>query len=290
MNFLKKCYGKLRDYGKLVMFSHTIFSLSFGLTALLAASGGRPRLRTAFWAALCFLGARTGANALNRAVDAKIDAQNPRTASRQIPCGEISVRETVILALVCFGAMVLGAAMLNPLCLLLSPIALFLMFFYSYTKRFTWLCHLVLGVTCACAPVGAWLAVTGRFSLPPLLLGGANCLWTAGFDILYSTQDYHFDRTHGLHSIPVRFGVAGALGISAWFHVLALGCLGAFGILQPQMGTLFTGGLLVIALLMILQHRMVSPQKLEKVNTASYSISQLTSLTLLICGVLDIYF
>lgn len=289
MNPLKKCYRKLRDYGKLVMFSHTIFSLSFGLAALLAASGGRPPLRTAFWAALCFLGARTGANALNRAVDAKIDAKNPRTASRQIPRGEISVRETVVLTLCCFGAMLLGAAMLNPLCLLLSPMALFLMFSYSYTKRFTWLCHLVLGVTCACAPVGAWLAVTGRFSLPPLLLGGANCLWTAGFDILYGSQDYDFDRANGLHSIPVRFGVAGALHISAWFHVLALGCLAFFGILQPEMGIFFTCGLVAIAALMILQHRMVSPEKLENVNIASYSISQLTSLTLLICSVLDIY-
>lgn len=289
MGRIKKLIRRLRMYGTLVMFSHTIFSLSFGLVAFLAASGGRPQIRTAFWAAVCFLGARTGANALNRAVDAKIDAKNPRTANRQIPRGEVSVRETVILTLVCFAAMVTGALMLNPLCLALSPAALFFMFIYSYTKRFTWLCHLVLGVTCACAPVGAWLAVTGVFSLPPLLLGAANCLWTAGFDILYGSQDYDFDRKNGLHSIPVRFGVAGALRISAGFHAAALFCLAAFRVAQPEMGLIFTFGLAGIAVLMIVQHTMVSPGHLENVNIASYSISQLTSLTLLVFGVIDIY-
>ena len=289
MNPIKKLIRKLHDYGKLVMFGHTVFSLSFGLVALLAASDGRPRPRVIFWAAAAFLGARTGANALNRAVDAKIDAKNPRTANRQIPRGEISVAETVIFTLLCFAGMDLGAYMLNPLCLVLSPAALFLMFIYSYTKRFTWLCHLVLGVTCACAPVGAWLAVTGRFSLPPLLLGAANCLWTAGFDIIYGSQDYDFDKANGLHSIPVRFGIKSGLRISTGFHVAALGCLAAFGLISPLMGPLYGTGLLVIAGLMAVQHRLVSPGRLENVTFASYSVSQLTSLTLLLFGVLDIY-
>ena len=289
MNLLRTLYRKLLDYGKLVMFSHTIFSLSFGAVALLAASGGRPRLWTVLWAGLAFLAARTGANALNRAVDAKIDAKNPRTAGRQIPKGEVTVRETVLLSLGCFAVLLLSAAMLNPLCLALSPLALLLMASYSYTKRFTWLCHLFLGVTCACAPVGAWLAVTGRFALPPLLLGAANCLWTAGFDVLYGSQDYDFDRQNGLHSIPVRFGVAGGLRISAGFHLVALGCLGAFGWLDPRMGWFFALGLAIIAGLMAVQHTLVSPSRLENVNFASYSVSQLTSLTLLVFGVLDFY-
>ena len=142
MELAHKLIRKLRAYGTLVMFSHTIFSLSFGAVAFLAASNGRPRLWTAAWAALAFLSARTGANALNRAVDAKIDAKNPRTAGRQIPRGEISVRETVALSAACFALLVVSAAMLNPLCLVLSPLALLMMAFYSYTKRFTWLCHL----------------------------------------------------------------------------------------------------------------------------------------------------
>ena len=289
MELAHKLIRKLRAYGTLVMFSHTIFSLSFGAVAFLAASNGRPRLWTAAWAALAFLSARTGANALNRAVDARIDAKNPRTAGRQIPRGEISVRETVALSAACFALLVVSAAMLNPLCLVLSPLALLMMAFYSYTKRFTGLCHLFLGATCGIAPVGAWLAVTGRFSLPPLLLGAANCLWTAGFDVIYGCQDYDFDRQNGLHSIPVRFGVAGALHISTAFHAAALVCLAAFLLLEPHMGLLFGAGLLAAAALMAVQHTMVSPRRLEGVNVASYSMSQLTSLALLVFGILDIY-
>lgn len=290
MSLIKTLFRKLRDYGKLVMFSHTVFSLSFAAVALLTASKGEPDPWVLLWATVAFLAARTGANALNRAVDAKIDAKNPRTASRQIPRGEVSVRETVALTAVCFAVMVVAAFQLNPLCALLSPAALFLMSVYSYTKRFTWLCHLVLGVACACAPAGAWLAVTGRFSWEVFLLGGANCLWTAGFDIIYGAQDYDFDRANGLHSIPVRFGVAGALKISTLFHVGALACLIGFGLLQhPPMGALYAAALLVIAALMTLQHSMVSPHRLQNVEVASYSVSQATSLVLLVFGVLDVY-
>lgn len=288
MNLRKKLYKKLRDYGVLVMFSHTVFSLSFAAVAFLTASGGRPGAWTAVWAAVAFLSARTGANALNRAVDGKIDAKNPRTAQRQIPRGEVGVGETVALALGCFAVMVFAAWQLNPLCALLSPAALFLMAVYSYTKRFTWLCHLVLGVTCACAPAGAWIAVTGRLSPEVLFLGGANCLWTAGFDIIYGAQDYDFDRANGLHSIPAQFGVKRALDISSLLHVGALVCLAGFGVLAP-MGWLYALALGVIAVLMVVQHRMVSPGKLENAEVASYSVSQMTSVVLLVLGTLDVY-
>lgn len=286
----KKVFRKLREYGKLVMFSHTVFSLSFAAVALLTAARGRPDPRVVLWAGLAFLSARTGANALNRAVDAKIDAKNPRTAGRQIPQGQVGVAETVALSVACFAVMVVAAFQLNPLCALLSPAALALMTVYSYTKRFTWLCHLVLGVTCACAPAGAWLAVTGRFSWEVFLLGGANCLWTAGFDIIYGAQDYAFDKANGLWSIPVRFGVAGALNISTLFHLGALACLAGFGVLQhPPMGWLYGLALAVIAGLMVVQHRMVTPDRLENVELASYSVSQITSVVLLVLGVLDVY-
>lgn len=293
MNLLKlpeKILNKLREYGKLVMFTHTVFSLSFAAVALLTASGGRPDPWTAVWAALAFLSARTGANALNRAVDAKIDAKNPRTANRQIPRGEVSVRETVIFTAVCFAVMVAAAFQLNPLCALLSPAALFLMTVYSYTKRFTCLCHLVLGLTCACAPAGAWLAVTGRFSWEVIFLAGANCLWTAGFDIIYGAQDYDFDVENGLHSIPAAFGIPWALRISTLFHIGALCCLFCFGALaRPLFGWIYCLGLLLIALLMAAQHLMVSPEHLEHINLASYSISQITSIVLLVFGVVDVY-
>lgn len=289
-SIVRKIGNKLNEYGKLVMFSHTVFSLAFAAVALLAASGGRPKPRVVFWAALAFLSARTGANALNRVVDAGIDAKNPRTAGRQIPQGQIGKKETLILAAVCFLVMVVSASRLNLLCLILSPVALFLMTVYSYTKRFTWMCHLVLGITCACAPVGAWLAVTGRFSLVPLFFGAANCLWTAGFDIIYGSQDYEFDKANGLHSIPVQFGVKGGLLISSLFHVTALLSLCAAGVLlYPRFGVLYGAGLGVIAILMVIQHRMVSPGRLDNVNIASYSISQITSIVLLVFGILDVY-
>lgn len=290
IHLVKRVIQKLQDYGKLVMFSHTIFSLSFALVSLLAASNGKPEPRVFFWAMLALLGARTGANALNRVVDAKIDAKNPRTANRQIPKGEVSVKETLIFVALCFALLVFSAYKLNPLCMYLSPLALFLMFIYSYTKRFTWLCHLVLGITCACAPVGAWLAVTGAFSWQAIFLGGANCLWTAGFDIIYGSQDYEFDKANGLHSIPVRFGIKGGLIISALFHLGALGCLGLYWLISlPQTGWILLVGIVVILGLMVVQHKLVTPEHLEQVNLASYSISQITGIVLIIAGVLDVY-
>ncbi len=290
-SIISKIVNKINGYGKLVMFSHTVFSLAFAAVSLLAVSNGRPDPKVVFWAALAFLSARTGANALNRVVDARIDAKNPRTANRQIPQGQIGIKETLALVIVCFLVMVFSASRLNPLCFLLSPVALFLMTIYSYTKRYTWMCHLILGITCACAPVGAWLAVTGRFSLIPLFFGAANCLWTAGFDIIYGSQDYEFDKANGLHSIPVRFGIKGGLLISALFHGTALLCLAAAGmLLYPRFGFFYGTGLGIIAILMVIQHRLISPDHLENVNMASYSISQITSIVLLVFGTLDVYF
>lgn len=286
---LTKIAGKLKEYGKLVMFSHTIFSLSFALVSMVLAAKGLPRLSTLFWIVVCFLGARTGANAINRVIDAKIDAQNPRTADRQIPKGEVKPKEVVVFTAVCFLVMLFGAYKLNWVCFALSPVALFLLIIYSYCKRFTFLCHLVLGVTCACAPVGAWLAVTGTLSLIPLVMGAANTLWVAGFDIIYGCQDYDFDRTHDLHSIPVTFGVKNALRISLLFHILTLIFLIALGFLVPQFGAIYAVGVVIIAGLFIAEYRMVSPENLTRVNIASYSVNQLVSIVLLVFGLLDAF-
>lgn len=269
------------------MFSHTIFSLSFALISMLLAAKGLPGISTLFWILVCFLGARTGANAINRVIDAEIDARNPRTADRQIPKGEIKKKEVIVFTGICFLVMLFGAYQLNLICFILSPIALFLMVIYSYCKRFTYLCHLVLGVTCACAPVGAWLAVTGRLSLIPLFMGAANTLWVAGFDIIYGSQDYDFDRANGLHSIPVRFGVKNALLIAMCFHIITVICLVIIGILAPELGVIYYIGIAIITGLFILEYRMVSPTKLTNVNLASYSVNQLVSIVLLVFGLLD---
>ncbi|MEG0772592.1 UbiA-like polyprenyltransferase [Clostridium sp.] len=284
---LTKILKKTHDYGILVMFSHTIFSLSFALISMLLASNGFPTPIKVFWILLAFMGARTGANAINRVIDAEIDAKNPRTSTRQLPQGLIQKKEIILFTVVCFLIMVIAAAMLNPLCLLLSPIALFLMTIYSYTKRFTWACHLVLGITSAAAPVGAWLAVTGKISWLPLFMGAANTLWVAGFDIIYGSQDYDFDTANGIHSIPARFGVKNALRIAALFHGITLLLLIGVGILSNQLGVIYYIGLAVVSILFIAEHKLVSPDNLTNVKIASYGINQVISIVFLICGVLD---
>ena len=284
---LSKIKNKILDYGTLVMFSHTIFSLSFALISMLIAGNNKLNFHTIFWILIAFLGARTGANALNRVIDAEIDARNPRTATRQLPQGLMNKKEILIFVIICFAIMVFAAYKLNTICLILSPIALFLMTIYSYTKRFTWACHIVLGITSAAAPVGAWLAVTGKISLLPLVMGAANTLWVAGFDIIYGAQDYDFDTTNGIHSIPARFGVKNALLISRVFHIIALSCLFLVGLLAKELGIIYYIGLSIIAVLFIIQHKLVSPDNLKNVKVASYNVNQVISIVFLFAGVID---
>lgn len=284
---LSKIKNKVTDYGTLVMFSHTIFSLSFALISMLLAGNNKLNFNTIFWILVAFLSARTGANALNRVIDAKIDAKNPRTATRQLPQGLMNKSEILVFVVICFAIMVFASYKLNTICLILSPIALFLMTIYSYTKRFTWACHIVLGITSAAAPVGAWLAVTGKLSLIPLVMGAANTVWVAGFDIIYGAQDYDFDTKNGIHSIPAKFGVKNALLISRLFHVIALSCLFVVGMLTPQLGVIYYTGLTIIAILFVVQHRMVSPDNLKNVKVASYNVNQVISIVFLLFGLLD---
>ena len=284
---LSKVKNKIFDYGTLVMFSHTIFSLSFALISMLLAGNKKLNFITIFWIIVAFLGARTGANALNRVIDAEIDAKNPRTATRQIPQGMMNKKEVIVFVIICFGIMVLAASKLNTICVILSPIALFLMIIYSYTKRFTWLCHLVLGVTSAAAPVGAWLAVTGKITLIPLIMGAANTFWVAGFDIIYGAQDYKFDTENGIHSIPAKFGVKNALLISRIFHVIALSCLIMVGIMSKELGVIYFSGLFIISVLFIIQHKLVGPNNLKNVKVASYNVNQIISIVFLVFGLID---
>lgn len=284
---LRKIFKKINDYGVLVMFSHTIFSLSFALISMLLAGEGKLKPMVIFWILVAFIGARTGANALNRVIDAEIDARNPRTATRQLPQGLMNKKEILIFVAICFGIMVFAAWKLNTICLILSPIALFLMIIYSYTKRFTWMCHLVLGITSAAAPVGAWLAVTGKVSLIPLVMGAANTLWVAGFDIIYGAQDYDFDTKNGIHSIPARFGVENSLKISSVFHILAVIFLFIVGVLSPELGIIYYIGLSINIVLFIIQHKMISADNLKNVKIASYSINQVISIVFLLSGLID---
>jgi 4-hydroxybenzoate polyprenyltransferase len=279
---------KLKTYGNLVMFSHTIFSLPFAFVSMLIAADGMPNLSVFFWIAVAFLGARTGANSINRFIDKDIDAKNPRTASRHMPKGLVKNYEVIGITVFSFLLLALAAYMLNPLCFMLLPVAIFLFLLYSYTKRFTWACHIVLGVISGGAPVGAWLAVTGKFAWTPFVIGAANALWVSGFDIIYGSQDVDFDRKEGLYSIPAVFGVKNALLISRLFHVTAVAIL-IYVYFIANMSWLYLIGVAGVAWLLFKEHTMVSPTNLTNVNIASYSINQLVSIVFLIFSAADIF-
>jgi 4-hydroxybenzoate polyprenyltransferase len=270
------------------MFSHTIFSLPFAFVSMLIAADGMPNLSVFLWIAVAFLGARTGANSINRFIDKDIDAKNPRTASRHMPKGLVKSYEVIGITVFSFLLLALAAYMLNPLCFMLLPVAIFLFLLYSYTKRFTWACHIVLGVISGGAPVGAWLAVTGKFAWTPFVIGAANALWVSGFDIIYGSQDVDFDRKEGLYSIPAVFGVKNALLISRLFHVTAVAIL-IYVYFIANMSWLYLIGVAGVAWLLFKEHTMVSPTNLTNVNIASYSINQLVSIVFLIFSVADIF-
>ncbi len=288
-----KLYAKLKTYGELVMFSHTLFSLPFAMISMLLAAGGLPKLAILFWILVALFAGRNGANALNRYVDADFDAKNPRTQSRHIPAGKVKRREALLITAFCYVLFIIAAANINSLCLWLSPVALLLFTLYSYTKRFTWLCHLILGITCAGAPVGAWLAIRASFDLVPFVLAAIVALWVAGFDIIYGTQDIDFDRAEGLFSIPARFGYRGALWISRGLHLVMWLLLLTLPLLTlPQMtklGFIYLSGVIISGFLLILEHYMVDPAHLHKMNIASYHINQIISVLLLTVTALDVF-
>ena len=283
-------FKRLRVYGQLVMFEHTLFAMPFALAAVFMASSGVPRIDKLFWVILAMVGARNGANALNRLIDADIDSKNLRTATRHIPTGIVKKKEAFILTVICFIIFVFSAYMLNIICVILLPIPLAMFIAYSFTKRFTWLCHLILGITIGGAPVGAWLAVTGKLDfslLPSFLMGGALALWIAGFDIIYSTQDVEFDHENHLHSIPITFGISKSLKISTLLHIVSVILL----VLMPlfiKLGIIYYIGIIIISALLYYEHSIVSPDHLASVKIASYSINQIIGFVFLIFTVSDI--
>lgn len=280
--------GRIKKYLELVMFSHTLFSLPFGLVAMLWAAGGLPPFKTFFWILMALVGARNGANALNRVIDRKIDARNPRTAGRHLPSGTVKVFEALLIAAFCFILMTVAAFMLNPLCVILLPPAIFMFIIYSFAKRFTWACHIMLGMACGGAPLGAWIAVTGRIDWPALLLFAAVALWVAGFDIIYAIQDVEFDTDADLHSIPAAFGVKAALVISALFHLGALALLGwLYFIIRA--GIWYLAGLALIAALLTAEHILAKPSKPVGIKFASYGMNQIVGVVFLVFMTLDVF-
>jgi len=255
-------------YGRMIRFSHSVFALPFALTsAALAAQGGAMTGGHVFWIVVAMVAARSAAMGFNRLVDQAIDARNPRTASRELPRGIVSRGEAWLFVGLSVAAFVLAAAMLNPLCLALTPVALAIVLGYSYTKRFTAASHLVLGLALAVAPVGAWLAIRGRFDLVPVVLGLAVLLWVAGFDTLYACQDVEFDRQEGLRSLPAAVGVPRALRLARLMHAgTVLLLLSLFGL--APLHPVYLAGVAAVAVILAWEHSLVGPHDLSRVMQA----------------------
>lgn len=255
-------------YGRMIRFAHSVFALPFALvSAVLAAQGRGIEARQVFWILVAMVAGRSAAMGFNRLADQDLDARNPRTATRELPRGVLSRAEVSAFVLLSSAGLVAAAAMLNPLCLALSPVALLVVFGYSYTKRFTAASHVVLGLSLGIAPVGAWIAIRGRFDVVPLVLAGAVLLWVAGFDAIYACQDVEFDRAEGLHSLPAQWGIAPALGLSRAMHGVAVGLLLAVFWLAPLHPSylLGVGG---VAALLAWEHSLVRPDDLSQVMRA----------------------
>lgn len=262
----------LRTVLEMIKFEHTLFALPFALLGMMLAAEGWPPAPTVFWIVVAMVGARSAAMGFNRLVDRGIDAANPRTASRALPAGLVTPSFVAVFVASGVAMLVLAAWQLNPLCVKLAPVALLVLLGYSYTKRFTALSHLVLGLALAGAPLGAWIAVRGDVTATPLLLAGVVLLWVAGFDVLYALQDEEFDRRSGLHSIPARFGVVPALGISVGLHAVMLALL----VLLPRsyppgLGVAYWVGVAGCAALLGYQHSIVRPGDLSRLNAAFFT-------------------
>jgi 4-hydroxybenzoate polyprenyltransferase len=281
----------MKHYLSLIKFSHTIFAMPFAMVGFFLAvrhSSTAPDWRLFALVVLCMVFARSAAMAFNRWLDRDIDAANPRTAIREIPAGVISARSAGWFVAVNCILFVVCTWFINPLCFVLSPVALAVILGYSYTKRFTWLCHFVLGLGLSLAPVGAYLAVTGQFDWVPVMLGAVVLTWVAGFDIIYALQDEGFDRSQQLYSVPVWLGTARALRLSEVIHLLTAALLVVVVLVGGEFGWLARIGLAVFIGLLIYQHSLVKPNDLRRVNLAFFTTNGIASLIFGVLTVIDL--
>jgi 4-hydroxybenzoate polyprenyltransferase len=284
----KHCLDSFKEWLAMIKIEHTVFALPFALLSLiLGAMPGWPSFATTIWTVLAFAGARSAAMTLNRLIDAEIDATNPRTYDRAIPRGRISKKQALILAVLSFALMLFAAAKLPPLCLALSPIAVIWLSIYSYTKRFTWLCHFMLGASLGGAALGGWIATGAPLTqVAPWLLALAVTTWVAGFDIIYACQDIEIDKAQHLYSFPAVFGITAALVLSSALHVVTVAALAAVGAVL-HLGAIFWAGVLLATAMLAWEHSLVKPKDLSKLDAAFFDINGYVSVGLFICVLAD---
>lgn len=280
-------FDRIYQYLSLVRFSHTLFALPFAFISALAAKREIPPGYLLGWILFCMVTARTSAMAFNRIADRRYDGLNPRTKNRELPSGKVSLGEAVALWLLASILFVFGARQINGLAFALSIPALIIICSYSYWKRFSDFSHFILGLSLGIAPVGAWIAVTGAFNLPPLILAAGVLFWVAGFDIIYALMDEEFDRRVGLHSLVVRLGKSSALKLAFVVHGLSIVLVFYFGWLV-NMGWIYYSGILGYAALILYEHHLVSPEDITRVNQAFFTVNGIISIGLLLFSLTDI--
>lgn len=281
--------NRLKIILEMIKFEHTVFALPFAFTGALLAADGLPTWGQVFWITMAMVGARSAAMGFNRWADRKIDAENPRTKDRALPRGLVTPAQVTVFTVVSSLALIFAAYMLNQLSWYLSPVALAIVFFYSYTKRFTFLSHAFLGLAISLAPIGAWIAITGKLEAPALVLGAAVLFWLLGFDVLYALQDQAFDRKAGLHSIPQRFGTGRSLWISRMSHAITMALLFWLSALLPR-GCYFLTGVIIALCLIIYEHILVKKDDLSKLNMAFFNMNGYISVTIFLFTLLDVLF
>ncbi|MDZ4043083.1 MAG: UbiA-like polyprenyltransferase [Eubacteriales bacterium] len=282
-------FNKVRVFLDMIKFEHTVFALPFAFIGALLVQMRIPGLWDIIWITVAMVGARTAAMSLNRIFDRHIDARNPRTADRALPKGLLSVNEVCVHAVISMAVLLFAAIQLSPLAVKLFPLVLFILVGYSYTKRFTWACHLWLGVALGFTPVAGWIAISDAFALPPVLLGLGVMFWVAGFDIIYASMDYEFDRDAGIRSIPARFGIPAALKIAAGFHILAPAFLAAAGMVLG-LGTLYYIGIGLAILILGYQHAIVKPNDLSRANVAFFQANAVLGMTVFAFTLAEVLF
>jgi 4-hydroxybenzoate polyprenyltransferase len=272
--------GPLRHFLDAIKFEHTVFALPFAYVAMVLAADGWPGWRVLGWVTLAMVGARTLAMSVNRIADRWLDAKNPRTRGRHLPAGLLAPAQVGAAAVAAGALLLVSAWMLNPLCLALAPLAVLFLVGYSYTKRFTWLSHWILGFTDGIAAAGGWIAVRGAFDPPVFILWFALTVWIAGFDLIYACQDVAFDRAEGLHSVPARFGIAAALRVAQVCHVLTVGAFVLLG-WTMGLGILYWAGVIAVAGLLVYEHSLVSPGDLSRLDVAFFNVNGYIAVILL---------
>lgn len=279
--------SRAKTLAELVKFEHTVFALPFAYTGSFLAAGGFPGFWKLFWITMAMIAARSAAMGFNRLVDKTIDAQNPRTAGRHLPRGKISAKEVLLFVLSAFLVLALAIWQLSPRHMIYLPLIVGVLVGYSYTKRFTPYCHLVLGLAISFAPLGGWIAVRQQASLAALLLTATVGAWVAGFDIIYAIQDIEFDRSHRLHSLPADYGINTALWWSRGLHILSVVCLFIIYKILP-LGFPYLLGLTIVAVLLWYEHLLISPRDFSRVDVAFFNVNGLISMVVFCCTLLDL--